>query len=442
MRLLTGYGPRRSKPPLYESLPQRGYGRQPMKTAAVLWRWVLLAFLGTAVVSCGPGEYRGSGSGAATGAATPAPSAAQPRMERTVPYDPDETRVALLVPLTGAQSRLGQAMLHAAELAIEDAGNDRLLLLPKDTGGTPEGAAAAANQALDEGAQLILGPLLASSVTAVRPIALNSGVNIISFSSDQSVAGDGAFVMGFLPRDQVRQVVAYAVSDGRSRFAVLAPDTAYGRIVAEETERAVSENNAFVTKVTFYDPNSGDVSATVRAFANYDSRTKGEKELGEGLDFDAVMLPEGGLRLLQVAPLLPFYDVDPGKVLYLGTGLWDSPVVHREQNLVGGLFAAPPPEARRGFVARYKALFGREPPRLATLAYDATALAALLSQTPDGQDFSQEAITNAEGFTGADGLMRFTPSGTVERGLAVLRVEKGGFSVVNPAMSSFQAALN
>lgn len=412
-----------------------------------MWRWVSLAVLGTALVSCGPGQYRGSGTtgGPATGDATAATSGQSPgyqRMEPTTPYDPGESRVALLVPLTGPQARIGQAMLNAAELAIEDAGNDRLLLLPKDTGGTPEGAAAAANKALDEGARLILGPLLASSVAAVRPVALNNGVNIISFSSDQSVAGDGAFVMGFLARDQVERVVEYAVTDGRTRFAVLAPDTPYGRLVADETERAAGVNNVFVTKVVFYDPSAPDVSATVRAFANYDSRTKVQKELGEGLDFDAVMLPEGGLRLLQVAPLLPFYDIDPGKVLYLGTGLWDSPIVHREPNLVGGLFAAPPPEARQDFVARYKRLFGREPPRLATLAYDATALAALLSKTPGAEDFSQEAISNAEGFTGADGLMRFTPDGTVERGLAILRVEKGGFSVVNPALSSFQAALN
>ncbi|MDJ0949956.1 MAG: penicillin-binding protein activator [Alphaproteobacteria bacterium] len=350
--------------------------------------------------------------------------------------------MALLLPLSGQQQKLGEAMLNAAELALEDAGNDKLVLLPKDTRGKPDAAAAAASEALDEGAELILGPLLASSVQTVQPVASAVGVNLISFSSDQSVAGDGAFVMGFLPRDQVRRIVQYAVSDGRTRFAILAPDTPYGRLVSDETEAAVADNGVFMSKVAFYDPAAPDVTATVRAFANYDSRTKIEKEAGEGLDFDAVMLPEGGLRLLQVAPLLPFFDIDPGKVLYLGTGLWDSPVVHREPNLVGGVFAAPAPEARQAFTAKYKQVFGSTPPRLATLAYDAAALAALLSGKEGGPDFSQQAITDENGFLGADGLLRFKESGIVERGLAVLRVERAGFLVVSPAQSRFQAALN
>lgn len=367
---------------------------------------------------------------------TPAPSQAWNRQAR-----PDaEPRVGLLLPLSGANAGLGRAMLNAAQVAVQDVADQRFVLMSRDTHGTPDGARAAAKDVLDKGAGLIIGPLLAASTRAVKDLARERGVNVISFSSDETVAGDGVFVMGFLPRAQVDRVVGYAVHRGALRIAVLAPATEYGRLVADETQRAASRSAGIVTKTAFYDPGAKDYSDVVRSFAEYGSRSAEERKKGLGLSYDAVMLPEGGLKLLQLVPLLPYYDVDPDKVMYLGTGLWDSPVVHQEPNLVGGLFAAPPPDARADFEAKYTASFGEKPPRLATLAYDGTALAALLAKEPGGPNFSTDAITAANGFVGADGLLRFLPSGIAERGLAVLRIEKDGFSVVDPPIRSFTTA--
>jgi ABC-type branched-subunit amino acid transport system substrate-binding protein len=123
----------------------------------------------------------------------------------------------------------------------------------------------------------------------------------------------------------------------------------------------------------------------------------------------------------------------------LGTGLWDNPRVFASASLQGGLYAAPDPSGFRAFAGRYRQRYGGEPVRTATLAYDAVALVAALARTQAPQRYSQDALTNPSGFAGIDGLFRFRPDGTNERGLAVMRVATGGGVPVAGSPKSFGA---
>jgi hypothetical protein len=330
--------------------------------------------------------------------------------------------VGLLLPLSGRHAEVGAAMLEAAQMALFDVGDEALALLPRDTQGTPEGARRAAQQLLEQGARILLGPLLATSVSAVAPAARAAHVPVVAFSTDRTVAGQEVFLMGLLPQEQVGRVVAFARSQGHLRFAALAPNTPYGATVVSALKQAAAAHGAVVTQVEIYDP-AGDVTELVRRLADYSARRSALdsqiREL-EGRDdeasrraldrlraletlgdvgFDAIFIPEGGARLRAIAPLLPYYDIDPAKVRILGTGQWDDPSLGTEPALIGAWFAAPPPEARADLVARFTELHGHPPHRLATLAYDATALAAVLAQGADGRpDFSIEALTSKYGF--------------------------------------------
>ena len=101
-------------------------------------------------------------------------------------------KVALLLPLTaqGETKRIAQAMKQAAELALTDTGGSGITLLTKDSGGSASTAQAAAQAALNEGAELILGPLLAPEVQAVTAVT-QGRANVIAFSSASNVAGEG-----------------------------------------------------------------------------------------------------------------------------------------------------------------------------------------------------------------------------------------------------------
>jgi ABC-type branched-subunit amino acid transport system substrate-binding protein len=414
------------------------------KLAAQAW---LIAVLGI-VGGCADTLSVNQPSATAVAAPAPAPLLA-PALE--ILFDPEETlasapktpqppqltrpeisepgRIALLLPLSGPEQALGRSLLDAAIMALNEIGGDELVLLPRDTLGTPEGARIAADLALQEGAQLILGPVFSASVAAAAIPARARGVNMVAFSTDAAVAGGGVFLLAFMPQQQVERVVGYAVSQGLRRFAALAPESPYGFTVVEALQSTVKINGALVTKTLLYPETEQDLMDTVQMLA--------EGALG----YDAVLLPEGGSRLRQIAPLLPFFDIDPKMVRFLGTGLWEDPALGQEPALVGGWFAAPPPGHSGLFFERFTRLYGYRPSRIATLAYDAVALAAVLSRNADA-NFSMAKLTSPSGFAGADGIFRFLNNGMVERGLAIIEVEARGLKVIDPAPVTFQVPVN
>lgn len=395
----------------------------------------------------------------------PAPAPAPPPTveEGIAPSPAARPAIALLVPLSGTNAALGQALLDAATLAAFDIGDESFTLLPRDTGGTPEGASAAAADALKAGARLVIGPLFGTEVPAVATAAASAGINVVTLSNDRSVARPGVYVLGLSPQGQIERIVTYARSRGLQRFAALLPGNAYGGAAEEALRRATAGADAQVSQIERYDPAAADVTPVVRRFASYEARRNAllaqRRELEsrddeisrqalrrlEGLDtygeigFDSVLIPDFGDRLLSLAPLLPYYDVDPARIRFLGSAFWEDPRITREPALIGAWFPAPPPEARADFERRFRQIYGRAPPRIATLAYDAVALAAILARSDGGADFSAAAIANPNGFAGSDGIFRFRPDGTAERGLAVLEVRREGFRTVSPAPNDFRA---
>lgn len=369
-------------------------------------------------------------------------------------------RVGLLVPLSGRYAPEGEALLRAAQLALFDAADEAFALLPRDTGGSAAGAERAALSLLGEGVDLILGPLFADGVAAVASHARARGVAVVAFSTDREVAGEGVYLLGHAPGAQVRRVVAHAAAHGHRRLALLAPETRYGAAVADETAAAAAAAGLSLTRVRHYAPDGSDAAQVVRALADYDRRSRaleeeraalarrGDAAARRGLArlsrrdtlgavaFDALLLADGGARLRQIAALLPYYDIDPAEVRLLGTGLWEDPATLGEPTLAGGWFAGPGPAARRDFEARYRRAFGESPGAIASLGYDATALAAVLAQAGAGLD--SRAIGGRRGFVGVDGLFRFDADGMAERSLAVFEVAGGGETVVvGPAPGRF-----
>jgi ABC-type branched-subunit amino acid transport system substrate-binding protein len=358
---------------------------------------------------------------------TPTPAPTSPVTQTPLPAGA-QVPVALLLPLSGPSAALGQGMLDAALLAVNDVGAEQIKLLPKDTGTEPQRAADAARAAIAEGARLIVGPLLASDVEAVKPIAQAAHVPVLAFSTTASLAGNGVYLLSFQPRQEVGRVVAYAHSRGVSRFAIFAPHTPYGELASAAMRDAVAANQSELVESGYYPPDLQSLDAATKEFAH------------QGHDYGALLLPDGGRRLKALAPYLDYYHINPKRIHLLGTGLWDDPSLGNEAVLVGGWYAAPDPQGRANFDNRFAAAEGHPPPRLATLAYDATALAAVLAKSPGGPDFSEAALTNPSGFVGLDGVFRLHRDGLVERGLAVLQVEPGGPRVIGPAPQSFVAA--
>ena len=400
--------------------------------AAFVLLLALAACMRGPMVAAPPGSPQSpfAGPGARPGGPPPPPPAA------TGPV-----KVAVLLPLAGANADLGKAMLEAAQMALFTTGNDRLTLVPRDTGGTPDGAANAARSVIAEGAQLILGPLLAAEVDAVKPVAGEAKINVIAFSTATQLAGDNVFLMGFLPRQEVVREVSFARESGASRFAALTPNTEYGRVMTDALRDAVAQAGGTIVKTETFDPRTADAGPAVQRLlgsAAPPGATPGAAPaVPSAAGFDALLLPEGGETLKQIARRLKQAGIAAPQVRLLGSGLWDDPSIAGEPALYGGWFAASPPELRREFETRFQATYNHPPPRLASLAFDAAALASVLAKAGGNAPFTHDSILNPSGFTGVDGLFRFTPQGLVQRGLAVIEVQPSGNIVVSPAPHDF-----
>ena len=348
---------------------------------------------------------------------------------RNMPADAAPARVALLLPLSSpsADTRtVAQALEHAAELAVFDAKNPAILLMPRDDGGTPETAIAAANQAISDGAEIIVGPLLAPQVMAIAPLARAKHIPVIAFSTDRSVAGNGVYLLSFQPEIEVARITSYAIQSGHSNFAALIPNSAYGDKVTDAFRDTVMRGGARLADIQRFDERPELVGPAAQMSVKSGA--------------DAVLIAEGGPMLQASAPALAIAGAKDRNIQFIGTGLWDDPAIVHEPMLIGGWFAAPPPAAFTAFSAHYRAVFRANPPRIATLAYDALALVALLANGKAFERFTDAALTDPSGFSGIDGIFRFRRDGSADRGLAVLEVGADGFSVRDPAPRSFVGA--
>ncbi len=344
---------------------------------------------------------------------------------------PGQVKVALLLPISapGSTANVAKAIKQAAELALFDFDNPNVSLVPKDTKGTPDGARLAAESAIQDGAELIVGPLFAQEVAGAADVARRAGVPMIAFSSDEKVAGNGVYLLSFLAGRDVPRIVSFAMARGKRNFAVLVPQTPYGRIAEAAFAKAVAAGSGSApVRASF---TSGSMSGAVQQIAS---------AVKSGQRIDALFLPAGREELPSLAPLLAAAGVTGTNVQFIGTGQWDYPNVGGEQALVGGWYPAPDPSGWNKFSASYAKTFGGTPPRIASLGYDAVSLAVSLSQNPQGQRYSFSQLTRGSGFAGVDGLFRLLPDGTSERGLAILEVRPGSPRVLDPAPRSFATA--
>ncbi len=356
------------------------------------------------------------------------PSAAPPAPQPQATIGTGQIRVGLILPLSapGNAGVAAQSMKNAAQMALDEFKNPNIQLLVKDDAGNPQSAQAAAQQALNEGAEIIVGPLFAQAVRAVGSVTRQRNVPVIAFSTDSSVASPGVYLLSFLPETDVKRIVDYQARRGKRSFAALLPDNAYGSVVQAAFQQEVSRRGGRILAIEKYSSDPASLSQATRRVAQVARRV------------DSIFIPDNGDQVVKDVQALAADHVNLRRVTLLGTGLWEDPAVFADKQLQGGLYAAPQTAGFRNFSKRYRARFGQEPVRTATLSYDAVALIAALVKTQGVQRFSPQILTNASGFAGIDGIFRFKRDGTNDRGLAVMRVTPSGGQVVSPSPTSFK----
>lgn len=381
----------------------------------------------------------------------------------------DVPTIALLLPLGAADPGLredAQALHDAALMALFDRRKDNIQLIPIDTKGTPQGAEQAAREAIGRGADIILGPLLSQSVNAVAPVTRQAGIPVLTFSNNDTAAGNGVYMIGISPYAELERLVTFNLSKGITRFAILAPEDAYGNRIVSDLQRVISAHGGDITRLSFYNPVETDFTDQAKAMSNYDIRRGAlagriralearndevsraalaqlrKRDTLGGVDFEAILLPTlDPLVLRTLASQLAQFDVNQPEIRILGLSLWDEfGDLSSEPPLVGAWYVAPPDDGWRLFARRYQKFYDRLPPTLAALAYEATALAILSSEAED--PFSQASLVNPQGYQGILGVFRLNGGGQSNRGLAIKQITNDGVQILDPAPTSFEAAIN
>lgn len=351
-----------------------------------------------------------------------APVVTQPEVAVGLPVDTERHRVALLVPQTGPDAPVGTAIANTVTLALLDSRSDRVRITTYDTAG---GAAAAAQQAIDEGNKLILGPLLADDVRAVQPIARAANVPLLSFSNDSSVAGNGTYLLGFEPGQAVARVIQHARTAGLSRFGALVPRSTYG-------ERALA---AMRTEVE-------SAGGTLVAFEAYDRSAAGlsgaARRLGRTTGIDAILIADAGATAIRAVPILRQSGATTARIL--GTELWNTESALGGNAAMRGAWYASVSDTLYGQMAtRYRERYGQAPYRIASMGYDAVLLTVRMTRDwRPGTSFPQNRLFASDGFGGIDGIFRFDNRGIAIRALEVSEVRQGGVTVVDPAPTRWE----
>ena len=369
------------------------------------------------------------------------PDAGAPGQQAARLAPPVNTKVAVLVPLTGPNASLGRNLLQAVQLALGSGGPQ---LDVQDTAGTPTGATIAAQAAVAAGDGIIVGPLTAPETAAAAAVAVN--IPILAFTSDRQQGRPGVWAMGITPQQQVARLVRALSTRGKTRISAVLPNNIFGNALADGLSQAAADVRDPPPTIKRYpDGRQAALDAALRDVSDYANRRPpapppdADPALTAPIDplappslapapFDALLLAESGAPLGRVASSLPGYGVTSPDVQIIGPATWARDAANLG-GLAGAWYAAPDPSFRTQFEQAYTAKYGAPPPGLVDIAYDAANVARVVAGNP-------ATLTQPNGFRGVDGLFALRPDGQVVRGLAVFGVGPGGTRIVDPAPAS------
>ncbi|WP_424975521.1 penicillin-binding protein activator [Dinoroseobacter sp. S124A] len=340
--------------------------------------------------------------------------------------------VALLLPYgteIANQTGLARSLENAARLAIADLNGVTIDLKVYATAGNAEQAAVVAQEAVGDGAKIILGPVFSAAANAAGVAAARANINVLSFSNNTDIAGGNVFVLGNTFENTARRVVSYAAQQGSGNVFVAYPQTSVGTVGRDAILQAVAETGATAAGSIGYEASQTGVVNAVPQIASA-LRSSGATAL--------VMADDTSGSIPLLSQLLPENGIDPASTQFVGLTRWDIPASSLAlPGLQGGIFALPDPALSAQFADRYQTTYGAPPHPIAGLAYDGIAAIGALVSTQQSRALTGAALTQGSGFAGVTGAFRLRADGTNERALAVARITNQAVTIVSPAQRSF-----
>lgn len=375
-------------------------------------------------------------------------------IERLNQFDTDKNygkplKVALLLPLSGVYQNIGLNMLEAAQLALFQQPNPNILLYPHDTQSTEMGARLAAQKAINDKSNIIVGPLTSEHTKAVQNYAQSADIPVLSFSSDIQLSKIGVHVFGHEQTLQATKAAKMVADLDISTTAVLAPDTAYGYEMSQKFQQEAINMGVSVTQVSYFNPQSTDQSEQLKKLAQEElslKLLKDEKSMLERefnivgaamsdasltrlvelktlnpqpmVNFGALYLPVKAEKLPLIASQLAFYDMDNDHVQLIGSALWHNKSVYSNKGeyIKGAYYPAPSYKLSTQLEADFKQHYNKDMLPISSLAYDAIKL---VTSAYINSDYRPNRLTDTfytpDGYLLSNGPTKLLKNGLTER---------------------------
>ncbi len=364
-------------------------------------------------------------------------------------------QIALFLPFTGKNKDLGWNLFNASSLSLfENDLENKVELVLFDSKDSPQDSQKAFKEIVDSNIKVVIGPVFSNTVMAIEKMARDNEITVISLSNNHELLNKtnnygGVFVGGILLESQIDKIVNYAMDRGKLNFAIIAPNNQFGKYTTDYLKKFVRARDGNFITSEFYEANNIDIDRAAERIVNsFGVPTKSKnRDTAYLSDYDRIypqiiLIPEAGKTLSKVVNSINKLNKDERDFQIIGTSQWDDASTLNDINLLGSWFSAPESNRFRIFEKNYYRSFGKFPPRLSSIAYDAVLAISKIAQNKTNlkltfSDFIDYNNNLKNGFDGIDGVFRFLPNGAVQRNLAILQVGNGKFETIDSSLEKF-----
>tara|TARA_B100001123_G_scaffold403030_1_gene491110 strand:+ start:430 stop:1731 length:1302 start_codon:yes stop_codon:yes gene_type:complete len=300
--------------------------------------------------------------------------------------------------------------------------------------------------------KIFIGPLTSSDSKEINQYC-ELGVIFLSFASDRQLASDCVYLINFFPEDDL--ITLFNHFNSQARIALLYPENNYGFYINNIIENISNNSKAILVNKSSYKEDLSNARDAIKQLGKYEIRRqelerqkkilkdkndeiskralkKIEKfETIGSLDFTHVIIADHNIRLLKIVPLLPFYDIDPNKIKFVGTGVWDNDVFFDEPSLQEAIFPGVNKEKRKDFIQEYINSYNIEPIRTSTIMYDLVGLLSYIINNKLTLEKTFILLNDQKlSFEGIDGKFSFNQN-LIKRDLKILQIKNGRALPIN-----------
>jgi branched-chain amino acid transport system substrate-binding protein len=373
----------------------------------------------------------------------------------------EEIKIALLLPLTGKHQGLGKSLYEAAQLALFDHGDPRIVIYPFDSKASEFGAVGAMQKIIAEDIKVVIGPVFSNVIKAITPIAKENDLIMLTFSNNINVANNNIYIAGLDIRQQVQKIASYAIQNNIKYFSALLPGNDYGAQIVQELRKIVKINGGMVLKTEFYlagkslDKNVKRVISSVNQIPLNEDGEALFREVGvdEEIALDeggkplyqdiksfktAILISDNAKKISKITKSFEKHGFPYEKTKIIGLSLWDNNLALQNETLAGSWYVSNPKENLDIYKDHFEATYGHPATKISSLAYDLVSVIAAIAATQNHNEIITEKILNPLGFEGASGLFRFKHSGIVERLLNIYQVENNGVKKISNEQLQFE----